>query len=734
MDIRNPILRNFLPLCAAMLLVACGGGGDVAGEPPAPVAPAPPPPPPPPVGIGAAGGTVTHAAGASVVVPAGALTQNVVIEIAQSAVGAPALPAGVTSAGSTFAFTPHGTAFAVAATVTVPFDPALVPAGLTPILYKTNAAQTAYEPVAGAVVSGNSLVGQISGFSLLTTGTVIPPVASTGPPVRYWSFSEFRGDELEKVLLNSGGEINGDPPQGQIDEIYEFGPAFFDSQITDMSGSVLTPPDGIALGDIASNNSGTTYWVGAEAPLGLTTNFDDPIGSEAELVQIQTYLKNAADATYHFTLTSMMLETHDGNGSLARSCPAERVVPAQIVGDPGGPDFHCDLISASVWLSVAAYSPADPVLGRLVAEVSGGASLTGSAGAWTATYWNENSASRPLWSPTGEELTFAERDFNGPAGHAVVWLGAPRTYALDISKVEVGHTFEVVVNAGATTYNRANSPVGGQGAEFETSALAWLRDPATVGGTTIVTSGLTPVATTLPVAPRVEAPVTPAPCVPGPGPDPAAGTLQFSAATFAIGESGLTPVVLVTRTGGSLGAVTATLSTGNGSAVAGVDYTANNSSVSFASGDAAPRVVRVPLINDSLDEPDETVNLTLSQPGGCAALGAQTTAVLTIRDDDVTPQTLFTVGGTVTGLTANSTSARGLELIDHHGLSLIITADGPFTFTNIPSPTGTAYSVRTGIQPLGIGGVVSRRCAVTNGSGVIANANVTDIQVICTEP
>jgi hypothetical protein len=103
---------------------------------------------------------------------------------------------------------------------------------------------------------------------------------------------------------------------------------------------------------------------------------------------------------------------------------------------------------------------------------------------------------------------------------------------------------------------------------------------------------------------------------------------------------------------------------------------------------------------------------------------------------------LFTVGGTVTGLGPMgalgeppvATSGRGLELIDHHGLSLSITADGPFTFTNIPSPTGTAYSVRTGIQPLGFGNVVVKRCSVTNGSGVFANANVTDVQVICTDP
>jgi hypothetical protein len=67
---------------------------------------------------------------------------------------------------------------------------------------------------------------------------------------------------------------------------------------------------------------------------------------------------------------------------------------------------------------------------------------------------------------------------------------------------------------------------------------------------------------------------------------------------------------------------------------------------------------------------------------------------------------------------------------------LIIAADGPFTFTNIPSPTGTAYSVRTGIQPLGVGNVVVKRCAVTGGSGtgVITSANITNVQVICTDP
>jgi len=70
--------------------------------------------------IGATGGTVTGPGNAQVVIPAGALTQNTAIAIAQSGTGAPPLPAGVVVYGPIFAFTPHGTNFQSAVTVTVP--------------------------------------------------------------------------------------------------------------------------------------------------------------------------------------------------------------------------------------------------------------------------------------------------------------------------------------------------------------------------------------------------------------------------------------------------------------------------------------------------------------------------------------------------------------------------------------------------------------------------------------
>ncbi|MBK9518919.1 MAG: hypothetical protein IPO09_16525 [Anaeromyxobacter sp.] len=70
--------------------------------------------------IGAAGGTVTEAGGASVVVPAGAFEAETTLRIAKDATGAPALPAGLTAAGDTYVITPHGGSFAQPVEVRIP--------------------------------------------------------------------------------------------------------------------------------------------------------------------------------------------------------------------------------------------------------------------------------------------------------------------------------------------------------------------------------------------------------------------------------------------------------------------------------------------------------------------------------------------------------------------------------------------------------------------------------------
>ncbi|WP_172969732.1 Calx-beta domain-containing protein, partial [Microcystis aeruginosa] len=109
--------------------------------------------------------------------------------------------------------------------------------------------------------------------------------------------------------------------------------------------------------------------------------------------------------------------------------------------------------------------------------------------------------------------------------------------------------------------------------------------------------------------------------------------LQFSASNFTINENGtvVAPIV-ITRSGGSQGEVSVTVILSNGTATKPQDYNGSNISVNFADGQIS-KVVNIPIINDSESETNETITLALSNPNGIA-LGSQSTATLTIIDDD----------------------------------------------------------------------------------------------------
>lgn len=118
------------------------------------------------------------------------------------------------------------------------------------------------------------------------------------------------------------------------------------------------------------------------------------------------------------------------------------------------------------------------------------------------------------------------------------------------------------------------------------------------------------------------------------------GSLQFSSATYSVGEAGPTATITVTRTGGSDGTVSAQYASSNGSATggascaAGIDYLNTSGTVTFVDGDTS-ETFSVPICQDAADEPDETVNLALSNPTGGATIGSPANSVLTIVDDDV---------------------------------------------------------------------------------------------------
>ncbi|MDJ0502336.1 MAG: Calx-beta domain-containing protein, partial [Nostocales cyanobacterium LE14-WE4] len=116
--------------------------------------------------------------------------------------------------------------------------------------------------------------------------------------------------------------------------------------------------------------------------------------------------------------------------------------------------------------------------------------------------------------------------------------------------------------------------------------------------------------------------------------DAVPGVIQFSNGTYSINENG-TPVtaVTLTRSNGSDGTVSVSLTPSNGTATAPSDYNNTAITVNFANGETS-KTVTIPIVNDTQFEPNETVNLTLSNPTGGATLGNQKTAVLSIIDND----------------------------------------------------------------------------------------------------
>jgi CSLREA domain-containing protein len=114
------------------------------------------------------------------------------------------------------------------------------------------------------------------------------------------------------------------------------------------------------------------------------------------------------------------------------------------------------------------------------------------------------------------------------------------------------------------------------------------------------------------------------------------GALQFSAASLSVAEDGGNAVITVNRSGGTAGEARINYATSNGTATAGQDYTATSGTLIFPDG-ITSKTFNVAVTNDVVDEPDETINLTLMTAAGSGSLGSPASAVLTITDNDPAP-------------------------------------------------------------------------------------------------
>ncbi len=98
--------------------------------------------------------------------------------------------------------------------------------------------------------------------------------------------------------------------------------------------------------------------------------------------------------------------------------------------------------------------------------------------------------------------------------------------------------------------------------------------------------------------------------------------------------------------------------TENGTATAGEDYTAASGTLTFAAGETS-HTVRVPILDDAIDEGKETFVLRLSNPRGAYLRGMHREATGTIRNDDpLQKMVLSRIGRTVAGQLTDAVSGR----------------------------------------------------------------------------
>lgn len=141
------------------------------------------------------------------------------------------------------------------------------------------------------------------------------------------------------------------------------------------------------------------------------------------------------------------------------------------------------------------------------------------------------------------------------------------------------------------------------------------------------------------------------------------GLLEFNTPIFVVNENDSTASITVARVGGAVGTVTVRARTSNGTAIAGSDYSAVDTTVTFNANETT-RTFDIPIIIDAELEASETLSLTLSLPTGGADLGSQTTAVLVIEDDDTRPAGVFVFNpATMTASEGDSTATIVVERV-----------------------------------------------------------------------
>jgi hypothetical protein len=167
-------------------------------------------------------------------------------------------------------------------------------------------------------------------------------------------------------------------------------------------------------------------------------------------------------------------------------------------------------------------------------------------------------------------------------------------------------------------------------------------------------------------------------------------SISIAGASVTEGNSGVTNAnFTVTLSAASQSTVTVGYATGGGTATSGTDYTATSGTLTFIAGQTQ-KTVAVPIIGDLLNEPNETFQVTISNPTN-ATLGASV-ATGTITNDDALPQLSI---GNATVTEGNSSSVTGSFTVSLSAASAQ-TVTVNYATSNGTAASGSDYTAASG--------------------------------------
>ena len=165
--------------------------------------------------------------------------------------------------------------------------------------------------------------------------------------------------------------------------------------------------------------------------------------------------------------------------------------------------------------------------------------------------------------------------------------------------------------------------------------------------------------------------------------------LSVADATVTEGNNGTTNLAFtVTLSAATSGPVTVDYATGNGSARAGQDYTAQTGTLTFAAGETS-KIVNIQVTGDTAVEANETLKLVLSSPAGATIKDGGAIGTI-VNDDNGTPSlpTLSISDASViegnpgSGAAPGWLSTSGNQIVDSAGHTVQIAGVNWFGFEN----------------------------------------------------